>query len=201
MKKQTPCINADNPFSRLAESYLDYVRNTRRNEAVRLILDSSEQGVEVKDLYLHVFQPVQYEMGRLWQTNQVSIAQERYCTAVTQLVMSYLYPKMMTLEKKGLTMVSCCVSGEFHELGIRMVTDFLEMNRWDTYYLGANTPDEEVVRTVKEQKAHLLAISATMLSNRPRVKSIVKEVRQRPGLEDVKIIVGGHAFMLSLIHI
>ncbi|EFI33795.1 cobalamin B12-binding domain protein [Desulfonatronospira thiodismutans ASO3-1] len=195
MNKQASCISKENPYCELAQSYLDCIRGSSRNEAVRLILDAVNRGVDIQDIYMYVFQPVQYEMGRLWLANQISIAQEHYCTAVTQLIMSHLYPRIMTFEKNGLSMVACCVGGELHELGIRMVTDLLEMKGWDTYYLGANMPEKEVVRSVKDQNVHLLAVSATLTSNRPRVEAIIKEVRQTPGLEGVKIMVGGHAFL------
>jgi hypothetical protein len=36
--------------------------------------------------------------------------------------------------------VAACVSGELHEIGVRMLCDLLEMEGWNTIYLGANVP-------------------------------------------------------------
>ena len=36
-------------------------------------------GISVKDIYLHVFQSSLYEIGRLWQENKITVAQEHYC--------------------------------------------------------------------------------------------------------------------------
>ena len=48
-------------------------------------------------------------------------------------------------------MVATCIGGELHEIGIRMVADFFEMEGWDTYYLGANTPADAVVAELSAQ--------------------------------------------------
>ena len=64
------------------------------------------------------------------------MAQEHYCTAATQLIMSQLYPYIFTTGKNGRVLVGTCVSGDLHEIGVRMVSDFFEMEGWDTFYLA-----------------------------------------------------------------
>jgi len=85
-----------------------------------------EAGVPVKRIYLDVFQATQYEVGRLWQLNEVGVGEEHYCTAATQLIISQLYPQIFASEKGPNTLVATCVAGDLHELGARMVTDFFE---------------------------------------------------------------------------
>ncbi len=104
-----------------ASKYLEYLLNSKRNEANNYILDLAKNNVPPKDIYLGIFQPSQYEIGRLWQLNKTSVAVEHYCTAVTQMIMSQLYPYIFTSEKNGKRFVATCASGELHELGIKMV--------------------------------------------------------------------------------
>ena len=80
------------PLADLARNYLDALLDGERHAASRLVLEAAESGVDTKDIYLHVFQKTPYELGRLWQTNRISVAQEHFCTAATQMVMSQLYP-------------------------------------------------------------------------------------------------------------
>ena len=163
-----------------------------------MVLRQVREGKPVADIYQEVFQPTQYEIGRLWQTNKISVAQEHYCTASTQFVMSLLYPYLFTGEKKDYKLVSTCVSGELHEIGARMVTDFFEMEGWDTYYLGANMPVHGVIRFVREIQPHLLAISATMTFHVRLVEELIHHVRKAEGLpEGLKIIVGGYPFLVA----
>ena len=77
---------------------------------------------------------------RYWQMNRLTVAQEHYCTAATQMIMSQLYPYIFEGERNGRVLVATCVAENLHEIGVRMVTDFFEMDGWDTFYLGANVP-------------------------------------------------------------
>ena len=127
-----------------------------RHSAGKLIIEAVDNGISVKDIYLHVFQSSLYEVGRLWQENKITVAQEHYITAATQLIMSQLYPYISNNEKTGKVLVATSVSRELHEVGVRMVADFFEMDGWKTYYLGANTPTESVIQTIKSKKANLI---------------------------------------------
>ncbi|MFW5838162.1 MAG: cobalamin B12-binding domain-containing protein [Desulfovibrionaceae bacterium] len=180
-----------------AKQYLDLLLAGQRKQASRLVLDAVQSGMDVKDVYLKVFQPAQRETGRLWQTNKISVAQEHYCTAATQLIMSQLYPYLFTGAVSEHRLVACCVGRELHEIGMRMVADFFEMEGFDTYYLGASTPDADVVKAVQEQNADLLAVSVTMPFNVDLAAGLIAAARQTPGLEGLKIMVGGPPFLLD----
>lgn len=190
-------IKDDEPFASLARRYLDALLRGERRDASRLILDAVEGGVDVKDIYLHVFQRTQHEIGRLWQMNQMSVAQEHYCTAATQLVMSQLYPRIFATERRGRTLVATCVSGDLHEIGVRMISDFFEMEGWDTYYVGANAPAQSVLQTLVERKADVLAVSATITSHVRQVAELIAAVRASGDCEGVKILVGGYPFNVA----
>jgi methylmalonyl-CoA mutase cobalamin-binding domain/chain len=178
----------------LAQRYLAALLRAERHGASRLILDAVERGVAVRDIYLHVFQPAQYEIGRLWQVNEISVAQEHYCTAATQLIMSQLYPYIFATERAGRQLVAACVGGELHEVGIRMVADFFEMEGWDTYYLGANAPAEAILEAVEERRADVLGLSATMTFHVHLVTELIEQVRRSDVGARVKILVGGYPF-------
>lgn len=190
-------IAPDKPHAALAKRYLDCLLKGDRHEASKMILAAAGAEVPVRDIYLHVFQPAQREIGLLWQKNEVSVAQEHYCTAATQMIMSQLYPRIFSKDHNGKTMVATCVNGDLHEIGVRMVADFMEMNGWDTHYLGANSPSASITQTLKEKSAVLLAVSATMTFHLHHVSALIKAVRSDPALKNVKILVGGYPFSVA----
>lgn len=187
-------IIGENALTPLATSYLEALLRGERHLASRLILDAVAAGTSVRDIYLEVFQQSQREIGRLWQLNRITVAQEHYCTAATQLIMSQLYPYIFATAKNGRTMVAACIGGDLHEIGVRMISDFFEMEGWDTFYLGANNPVPGIVRTVIERRADLLAISATITVHVRGVAELIAAVRNNPECSHVKIIVGGYPF-------
>lgn len=190
-------IPADSPFGLLAIEYTRALLGGERHIASKMIVDAVHTSEDVKTVYLHVFQTTQREIGRLWQTGQISVAQEHYCTAAMQMIMSQLYPYIFNSEKIGRKLVATCVGGELHEVGIRMVADFFEMEGWDTYYLGANAPAKSILVTIEEQDADVLGISATMYFNVPVVEELIKMLRASIVGRGVKILVGGYPFLLS----
>ncbi len=191
-----PFLSEEAPLSNLAREYLETLLRADRRAAGQMILAAVQDGAPLRDIYLHVFQPVQREVGRLWQTNQITVAQEHFCTAATQMIMSQLYPYLFTGERKERRVVVTCVGGELHELGARMVADFFEMSGWDSTFLGANTPPESIVRMAAERRADLLALSATMTFHVSRVRDLIALVRAG-GSSRPRVLVGGYPFNIS----
>lgn len=184
-------------LEQLSKTYLELLLSTKRYEASTLILNAIKHGVNIKDIYLNVFQKSQHEIGYLWQTNQISVAQEHFCTAATQMIMSQLYPHIFNSEKKGLRMVATCVGGELHEIGLRMVTDFFEMAGWDTYYLGASTPTKSIIETIESYNANVLAISAAMTFHINATRDLISEIKNSETCKNTHILVGGRPFNLA----
>ncbi len=190
-------LDGDGPYDELARSYLQTLLRADRHTASAMILQSVEKGASLKDIYSQVFQPSQRELGRLWQSHQITIAQEHFCTAATQMVMSQLYPAIFMGPRNGRCMVMACVGRELHEIGARMVADFFEMDGWDSYFLGANTPPEAVLAALEDRRADLLAISVTMTFHLERVYELIEAVRSHPRLARTRILVGGYPFNIS----
>jgi MerR family transcriptional regulator, light-induced transcriptional regulator len=178
----------------LAHQYFEAMRRGDRQLASRMVIEAVAAGTSVKEIYLHVFQPAQREIGRLWQINRITVAQEHYCTAATQLIMSQLYPQIFASTKNGRVLIASCVAGDLHEIGVRMVADFFEMDGWNTFYLGANTPHESVISTIVERHADVLAVSATISYHVDAVRDLISAVRQHPATGRVKILAGGYPF-------
>jgi len=187
----------DAQTSALAGEYLSLLLKGRRADAATLVMRAVEDGLPVRKVYLEIFQPAQYEVGRLWQLNKISVAQEHYCTAATQLVMSQLYPHVFATPRNGRVLVAACVGGELHELGMRMVSDFFEMDGWDSFYMGANSPTGSIVHTLQQREAHLLALSTTISSNVGRLADIIRTVRTSGRRGNLPVIVGGYPFNIA----
>jgi len=190
-------IDQTAPHAGLAQEFIQALLSAESHQANQIALQSVENGIPVKDLYMHVFQVSQREIGHLWQTGQISVAREHFCTAATQVIISRLYPHIFNSQKIGKKLIATCVGGELHEIGIRMVSDFFEMEGWDTYYLGANSPDESVISTIKDQQPDVVGISTTMYFNVPQVQELINSIRREFGETSPTIMVGGFPFLMA----
>jgi methanogenic corrinoid protein MtbC1 len=111
--------------------------------------------------------------------------------------MSQLYTHIFSTDRVGRRLVATSVGSELHEIGVRMVTDFFEMDGWDTYYLGANTPAESILQTLEQHHVNVLGISATMTYHVSAVANLINLVRSSTVGTHIKILVGGYPFNID----
>ncbi|WP_315795258.1 cobalamin B12-binding domain-containing protein [Paenibacillus sp. BIC5C1] len=190
-------INDSMPYGIAAKSYLCALLDSDRKEAARIIEAQLEGGATIRDMYRFIFQPVQYEIGRLWQRNYISVGQEHFCTAATQAIISRLYSRWMIHNVQEKKLVAACVGSEQHEIGLRLLTDVFEMEGWDTYYLGANVPNGSIIEAIERHQGDVIALSVTMTYHLHLAKELIQLVRLHPTTAHVKIMVGGYPFNID----
>ncbi len=91
-------ITGETSHAILARAYLKALLEGDKKRAGDMILDHVKAGMPVMDIYLLVFQPTLREVGRLWHTNKITVADEHFVTAATQAIMAQLYPYIFTGE-------------------------------------------------------------------------------------------------------
>lgn len=158
-------------------------------EIVRTLLS---QEVPVNDLYEDLFRASLYAIGRLWETNQISVAVEHLATSITENMMTFVYPIIFSAEKIGKKAIITCSPQEFHQIGARMVADIFELCGWDGYFLGANTPETDLFEIIKDKKPDILGISVSIYFNIRAMMELVERIRVH--YPDLHILIGGQAF-------
>lgn len=176
----------------LYNTYLQALLRGDRPECTRIVRDLLGGDVAIYDLYLDLFQASLYEVGRLWETNRVSVAVEHMATSITESLLSLVYPSIFSVPHSGKKAVVSCLVNEYHQIGGKMVADIFELNGWDGYFLGANTPVRDLLGMLREKKPQILALSLSVYFNMDFMHHVLQEVeREIPGQ---RIIVGGQAF-------
>lgn len=176
--------------------YLDALRAADRRQALAVVEEARGAGLGLSALYLDVFQPALREIGRLWQENEVSVAEEHLATAITQIAMGRLYTEFcMATGRSGRTLLAACTETEKHEIGLRMICDLLELQGWDTTYLGAAVPPDSLVAMVLRDRPDVLALSASIAPHLPQLRSVIQAVRAATGEAVPYILVGGCPFL------
>lgn len=178
--------------------YQDYLAclikgdRTRCAETVTSLLD---RRVEIKTLYLELFQKSLYDVGLMWEANKISVAREHLATAITESLLSLIYPELFAKEEKTRSVVISCAVNEFHQVGGKIVADFCEIHGWDAYFLGANTPMEHLLGFIDEVRPDLIGLSLSVYFNLPRLKKEIRAIQSNFSRTD--LMVGGQAFALG----
>lgn len=169
--------------------------------AERIVQDLLEGNMPLARIHERVIAPAMNEIGRMWQLQEATIADEHYCTASTLAIMARLRGQLQPKPSNGLLAITCSSGGDLHELGIRMVSDLFELDGWRVECLGANMPADEVALAAGPQPhrgpANLVAISAgTPLAMRS-VARLVQSLRATPHGQRMAVMVGGLPFHLA----
>jgi methanogenic corrinoid protein MtbC1 len=188
--KEEPALAGQ--LEQLTRMYADAAIRGGRPAALNLMLGAVRQGHAVLDLY-EVLQRAMYRIGRLWQENKITVAQEHMATAITQFVIAHLYTLIEPQDRFRGRIVITGVQGELHQVGANMVADVLEANGWDVRFLGCNVPIGGALEAIDEHKADLLGISSTMPFHVSSVASLIDSVRAK-GARRIRILLGGGAF-------
>ncbi len=177
------------------EQYSTYQSNLlsgSRSVCSQIVSDLIRSNISIKELYIHLFQRSLYEVGTLWEMNKISVATEHMCTAITESLINLCYPAIFSANHTGQKAVITCTPGEFHQIGARMVADHFELHGWDGYYLGSDTPTDELIKFTMEKQPDLLAISISVSFNLPSLMTLVQKFRDH--FSDLNILIGGQGF-------
>jgi MerR family transcriptional regulator, light-induced transcriptional regulator len=181
-------------FSPYQADYLDAIQKGSGREADKVVQRALDMNIRVNQIYLNIFQSTAYQIGRLWQRNEFSVAQEHLATAIIERQMGDLHSLFKPIQQKQKTLVIGCVDKELHRLGSRMVADFIEQDGWTVYYLGATVPSKSLIAMAGEMKADLIGLASQLIYRLPAISEFMVELK-RSKLGGTPVMVGGMPFV------
>ncbi|MDZ7767227.1 MAG: cobalamin-dependent protein [Melioribacteraceae bacterium] len=171
--------------------YLNALLEGNKAECTKIISELIDNNVDIKEIYTKLFQKSMYRIGYLWEHDRASVAKEHQATKITESLLNLNYEKILDTPKINKKVVIACIDKEFHEIGARIVSDFFELSGWQSIFLGSNTPQNEIVQIIEEEKPDVVGISNTFYINVARLIKLTEKIREK--FSDQEIIVGGQA--------
>lgn len=147
---------------------------------------------DLRVVYEGLVQRALYAVGDLWEQGEVSVATEHLATAISEGLLNLSYPRLFASPRKGLTAVVAATASEQHQLGAKMVADVLELHGWRAHFVGANTPQPDLLDLLHQVNADAVALSLTVYSNLPALLRTTTAIRAN--FPDLPVVVGGQAF-------
>ncbi len=174
-----------------ADPFLRCLIANDRTRAVDIVEQAMQQGSSLAAVSVGLIQPAMYEVGRLWQINQLTVAQEHLATAISQSILAKAFGWAEMKDAVDRRALFSCVEGNFHTLGLRMVSDAFEVEGWSVDYLGANTPVQDLVQMLDSQPTDLLGLSVSMYDQIETLAGTIDRARGELGNRCPPIAVGG----------
>jgi methanogenic corrinoid protein MtbC1 len=175
------------------KDYLDSLLAGNKNRCKEIVEEHIHRKVDIKDLYTQLFQRSMYKVGELWEHNKISIATEHLATTITQGLLPLVYPIIFAADRIGKRAIITCIANEFHQIGGKMVADIFELNGWDGYFLGANTPSKSLLQILGEKEPDIVGLSISLDQNIPALVKTIELIHSR--FKNQNIVVGGRALV------
>jgi len=169
-----------------------------KHGAVAVGLGAVSRGlVTIEELYADVLGPALIEIGRRWHGGTVAVWEEHLASAAVRTIVESLYPEVERLRAErpaaGYSALMACPPDEAHDLGLRMLADRLALAGWRVFYLGPDTPFQEVVDATWTLGVDAVVLSSSTHYHRLRVRDFVE--RLVAALPGVAVWVGGPGFV------
>jgi methanogenic corrinoid protein MtbC1/DNA-binding XRE family transcriptional regulator len=184
-------VAADREVTGLRRRYEGAVLRGDDTAAGRVVAEGLARGVSTTSIYLDVVMAAQARVGDLWRRGRLSVAQEHLATRIGHAQLDRLRQGMRRRNPSGRRAVVAAVEGEHHELGTRVVADFLHMDGWEVDFLGADVPTADLVEFVRQRQPALVVLSATLEERLAALGGAVAALRALP--HPPRILAGGAA--------
>jgi methanogenic corrinoid protein MtbC1 len=193
--RSLPSLLADGaPHVDLARRFLLATLEGRRDDAVALMIEALARGVSPRELLEHVVLRAQAEIGRMWQMDEIHVAEEHLTSRVVERVLATLAERAPRAARNGRRVLVTTVGGDLHDIGARLVADQLEAAGFETLFLGASVPSADLLRAIPDFAVELIALSANLATHIRTTAQLIAAIRATPECNRVPILIGGGPF-------
>lgn len=182
---------ADLPdLSTMAHDFVELVLAGEPAAASAFVRKFVDDGLPVIQALDNILRPALYETGDRWEHGDLLVSQEKIISEIARDLIAELSVRAAYPEANGPLLLACCVEGEQHQLGLRMLCCGLTSVGYRVRYLG---PSVEL--RYLEESIGLLGPAGILLS-----LSTSESATSFPGLlerlngidtSQIKVVVGG----------
>ena len=179
------------------KSVIDAIFDGERELACSLLDDYAASSGSYRIAMSEVLEPVLEEIGSKWAEEITSLAQGYVAGKVAEDMLFKIHRDEQDLfnkqEIRG-TVVIGNIEDDFHSLGRKLVSVFLQSAGWLVHDLGSDVSPEEFVDKAVETGACIIGVSAMMFTTAANIKKVREELDRRDLSGKIMLAVGGAVF-------
>jgi MerR family transcriptional regulator, light-induced transcriptional regulator len=180
--------------------FILYLDQVNKDQSVQFILDKlHDNSIDIVTLYNEILTPALYAEPLRPNLRETCIWKEHLRTSIVRTIVECCFPFVLKerTEKyhsipQGKT-VCLCPPGELHDIGARMVADFFNLSGFEDLFLGANTPEDDIIDAISSLRPKFVAISVTNYYNLVSARKAIRRITDLRKSLGFKLILGGQA--------
>jgi DNA-binding transcriptional MerR regulator len=147
----------------------------------------------VDQVFAELVEPVMVEIGEAWHKKELAVGVEHFAT-------HFFLEQLMSMQAvtplpfRNGVVVAGCMPGEFHQLGLLMLTVLLRMRGWNVIYLGADLSFERLDELLSSLRPRLILLSSTTTESAIHIEDIPSLLQKLPP-PIPHVVLGGKGFV------
>jgi len=178
--------------------FVEFLNQEDKDSSINYVLQLlDEQKITLEQVYMELLVPAQQTFFCQDVDKEICIWKEHTRTSIIRTILECTYPYVIErrkeINKVNDKVVILTPSEEYHEIGAIIVNHYFQLAGFNSQYIGANTPKNDILLAIKAYQPEYVALSVTNYYNIVITKQVVQEIRRL--YPKVKIIIGGQAFL------
>ncbi len=174
--------------AQIVESWMDA---TMRLDAdlMRTSLESTWYRVGAMPFLNQLLSPFLREIGQAWFEGRIAVLHEQFASNQLRKFLSEQW-RPLSERARGPRVVCTTLPGEYHAIGLHMVSVVVAMLGCQVVFLGIDTPLRTIADAMRQSGADAALLSVSAAANTATVAGQVSELRGLLG-PDARIVLGG----------
>jgi 5-methyltetrahydrofolate--homocysteine methyltransferase len=162
------------------------------DQTKKLTQQALDEGFNLKEILNKGLTAAMDVVGEQFGKGEKFIPEMLISAQATKGAMEILAPFLTGsgIEPKGKVVIGT-VKGDLHDIGMNLVAMMLEGAGFQVHTLEADVPAEDFIRAAKNDRAHIVGMSALLTTTMPYMSEVIKVLNKIGLRKKVKVMVGG----------
>src|SRR3954469_9215647 len=194
-KKPAQAPRSERP---LDERLASYIIEGSRDGLVEDLAEKLRQGSKPLDIINGPLMRGMDEVGRLFNANQLIVAEVLQSAEAMKVAVSFLEPHMDRVDAadRGKVLLAT-VKGDVHDIGKNLVEIILANNGFRVINLGIKVPPERLIAAVREHEPDIVGLSGLLVKSAHQMVTTAADLKAA-GI-DLPLLVGGAALSRNFV--
>jgi len=162
------------------------------DKATELTQKALDEGLDAEKVLNEALVPAMDAVGDQYEKGERYVPEMLLSAQAMKGGMQLLRPLLAEsgVEPKGRIVIGT-VEGDLHDIGQNLVSMMLEGAGFEVTNLGAETPADEFVSSVKDNRADILGLSALLTTTMTHMPEVIDALKEDGVRENLQVMIGG----------
>lgn len=166
----------DESLEELAKLYAKRAVAGDEQACTQIIDGALRRNIPILRIYQNVLAVAMELIGKWYEVDAIDEGEEHLASAITERMMARALHYVTPLRRTAKRAILGCVEGNWHTIGLRMISDYLRLAGWKTLYLGASVPSDSILSATREHRPHMVLLSVTRSDTEAEALDLIRRL-------------------------